>query len=119
MACGRPALDLIVTMDDATSTIYSAFLVEEEGTISDVSRTASRCSPRIRLGNLPSSWDGFRRPAALGFRVLLLMKRLQSRGVGFAKRRAQFAAMQVLLDLDRLATAVAISAKPNRVACMA
>jgi len=31
---GRPALDLIVTMDDATSTIYSAFLVEEEGTAS-------------------------------------------------------------------------------------
>lgn len=30
----RPALDLIVTMDDATSTIYSAFLVEEEGTAS-------------------------------------------------------------------------------------
>jgi transposase len=29
----RP-LDLIVTLDDATSTIYSAFLVEEEGTIS-------------------------------------------------------------------------------------
>src|ERR1700742_3442012 len=29
---GRPALDLIVTMDDATSEIYSAFLVEEEGT---------------------------------------------------------------------------------------
>src|SRR4029077_13438235 len=28
------ALDLIVTMDDATSTIYSAFLVEEEGTAS-------------------------------------------------------------------------------------
>ena len=27
-----PALDLIVTMDDATSEIYSAFLVEEEGT---------------------------------------------------------------------------------------
>ena len=25
------ALDLIVTVDDATSTIYSAFLVEEEG----------------------------------------------------------------------------------------
>jgi hypothetical protein len=32
--CGRPMLDLIVTMDDATSTIYSAFLVEEEGTAS-------------------------------------------------------------------------------------
>jgi transposase len=30
----RPALDLIVTMDDATSTIYSAFLMEEEGTVS-------------------------------------------------------------------------------------
>ena len=31
---GQPTLDLIVTMDDATSTIYSAFLVEEEGTAS-------------------------------------------------------------------------------------
>jgi transposase len=31
---GRPALDLIVTLDDATGTIYSAFLVEEEGTAS-------------------------------------------------------------------------------------
>jgi transposase len=31
---GEPPLDLIVTMDDATSTIYSAFLVEEEGTAS-------------------------------------------------------------------------------------
>jgi transposase len=31
---GQPELDLIVTMDDATSTIYSAFLVEEEGTTS-------------------------------------------------------------------------------------
>ncbi|MEI9408520.1 ISNCY family transposase [Mesorhizobium salmacidum] len=30
----EPELDLIVTMDDATSTIYSAFLVEEEGTAS-------------------------------------------------------------------------------------
>ena len=29
---GRPAMDLIVTMDDATSEIYSAFLIEEEGT---------------------------------------------------------------------------------------
>lgn len=28
----QPPLDLIVTMDDATSTVYSAFLVEEEGT---------------------------------------------------------------------------------------
>ena len=31
---GQPDLDLIVTMDDATSTIYSAFLVEQEGTAS-------------------------------------------------------------------------------------
>jgi len=31
---GREAMDLIVTMDDATSEIYSAFLVEEEGTAS-------------------------------------------------------------------------------------
>ncbi len=31
---GQAPLDLIVTMDDATSTVYSAFLVEEEGTAS-------------------------------------------------------------------------------------
>jgi hypothetical protein len=31
---GQPPLDLVVTMDDATSTIYSALLVEEEGTAS-------------------------------------------------------------------------------------
>ena len=31
---GQPPLDLIVTMDDATSEIYSAFLAEEEGTAS-------------------------------------------------------------------------------------
>jgi transposase len=31
---GQPELDLIVTLDDATSAIYSAFLVEEEGTAS-------------------------------------------------------------------------------------
>jgi hypothetical protein len=66
----------------------------------DVARTAVVLMARLR--NLPNFWDGFRRPAALGFRVLLLMKRLQSRGVGLAKRRAQFAAMRVLLDLDRL-----------------
>ena len=28
---GQPAMDLIVTLDDATSRIYSAFLVPEEG----------------------------------------------------------------------------------------
>ena len=31
---GLPALDLIVTMDDATSAVFSAFLTEEEGTAS-------------------------------------------------------------------------------------
>jgi transposase len=31
---GEAALDLVVTMDDATSKLYSAFLVEEEGTVS-------------------------------------------------------------------------------------
>lgn len=31
---GQPPLDLVVTMDDATSVIYSAFLVVEEGTAS-------------------------------------------------------------------------------------
>jgi hypothetical protein len=30
----RRPLDLIVTMDDATNTVYSALLVEEEGTAS-------------------------------------------------------------------------------------
>jgi transposase len=30
----QPALDLIITMDDASSEIYSAFLIEEEGTLS-------------------------------------------------------------------------------------
>ncbi len=31
---GQPALDLIVTLDDATGAVHSAFLVEEEGTAS-------------------------------------------------------------------------------------
>ena len=31
---GQPTLDLIVTLDDATSAIYSAFLIKEEGTAS-------------------------------------------------------------------------------------
>jgi transposase len=33
---GHGPLDLVVTLDDATSEIYSAFLVEEEGTVSSV-----------------------------------------------------------------------------------
>jgi hypothetical protein len=31
---GQPALDLVITLDDATSAIYSAVLVEQEGTAS-------------------------------------------------------------------------------------
>ena len=41
-----PALDLVVTMDVATSEIYSAFLVEEEGTDSNSIRTPCRASVR-------------------------------------------------------------------------
>lgn len=48
---GRPALDLIVTMDDATSEIYSAFLVEEEGTMSTFVGLLETC----RSHGLPSS----------------------------------------------------------------
>src|SRR6195256_4475651 len=48
---GRPQLDLIVTMDDATSTIYSAFLVEEEGTAS----TFRGCLEVFTAHGLPSS----------------------------------------------------------------
>jgi transposase len=33
---GQPPLDLIVTMDDATAEVYSAFLVAEEGTFSSL-----------------------------------------------------------------------------------
>jgi transposase len=48
---GRPQLDLIVTMDDATSTIYSAFLIEEEGTAS----TFRACLDVFTVHGLPSS----------------------------------------------------------------
>lgn len=48
---GQPMLDLIVTMDDATSTIYSAFLVEEEGTASSFHGLAETLSAK----GLPSS----------------------------------------------------------------
>jgi len=48
---GQPALDLIVTMDDATSTIYSAFLVGEEGTAS----TFRACLEVFAEQGLPSS----------------------------------------------------------------
>jgi hypothetical protein len=48
---GQSALDLIVTMDDATSTLYSAFLVEEEGTASSL----RACLEAFGKKGLPSS----------------------------------------------------------------
>jgi transposase len=48
---GAPELDLIVTMDDATSEVYSAFLVEEEGTAS----TFRGCLDVFGTKGLPSS----------------------------------------------------------------
>ena len=48
---GQPEMDLIVTMDDATSTVYSAFLVEEEGTMSTFQGLAQVCTEH----GLPSS----------------------------------------------------------------
>jgi transposase len=47
----RAPLDLIVTMDDATSTVYSAFLIEEEGTAS----TFRACLEVFAAHGLPSS----------------------------------------------------------------
>jgi transposase len=49
---GRAMLDLIVTMDDATSTIYSAFLIEEEGTAS----TFRGCLEVFTAQGLPSGF---------------------------------------------------------------
>src|SRR5439155_8449131 len=46
-----PPLNLIVTMDDATSTIYSAFLVGDEGTAS----TLRACLEVFAMKGLPSS----------------------------------------------------------------
>lgn len=48
---GQPDLDLIVTMDDATSDIYSAFLVEEEGTASSL----RACLETFAAKGLPAS----------------------------------------------------------------
>ena len=48
---GQAACDLIVTMDDATSEIYSAFLVEEEGTAS----TFQALKQVFSVKGLPSS----------------------------------------------------------------
>jgi hypothetical protein len=43
---GRPALDLVVTLDDATSEVYSAILVAEEGTASSLRALAEVIADR-------------------------------------------------------------------------
>ena len=50
---GVPPLDLVVTMDDATSEIYSAFLVEEEG----IASTFRALLEVFTARGLPSSRD--------------------------------------------------------------
>lgn len=49
---GQAELDLIATLDDATSTTYSAFLVEEEGTASSL----RGCLEVFTEHGLPSSF---------------------------------------------------------------
>ena len=49
----RPALDLIVTLDDATSELYSAFLVEEEGTFSSLRAWRSGATSVVAPGSQP------------------------------------------------------------------
>ena len=44
--------DLIVTMDDATSTIYSAFFVDEEGTMSSLRALSEVIGARGLFGSL-------------------------------------------------------------------
>ena len=51
---GQPALDLIVTLDDATGAIYSAFLVDEEGTAS----TFRALKETLGVHGLPMSLGG-------------------------------------------------------------
>jgi hypothetical protein len=56
---GRPMLDLVVTMDDATSTLYSAFLVEEEGTASSFrGLTETLCAKGLPSSLLTASRHG-------------------------------------------------------------
>ena len=62
---GQPPLDLIVTMDDATSEIYSAFFVEEEGTMSSLRALAETAeAAAARLDEFEAGWSG-RYPAII------------------------------------------------------
>ena len=53
---GRPPIDLVVTLDDATSELFSAFLVEEEGTASSfrgLAEVIARPGPVLRALHRP------------------------------------------------------------------
>ena len=65
---GQPPLDLIVTLDDATSEIYSAFLVAEEGTASSFRGLAETIARKGLFCSLYTDRGGhyFRTPAAGG-----------------------------------------------------
>ena len=65
---GQPPLDLVVTLDDATSAIYSAFLVAEEGTASSLRGLAETIARRGLFCSLYTDRGGhyFRTPAAGG-----------------------------------------------------
>ncbi len=71
MACGAAMLDLIVSLDDATSAIYSAFLVEEEDTASTF------CTLEEVFGRhgLPLS------PTPIGTRITFIRRRLAVRSI--------------------------------------
>ena len=64
----RPPLDLIVTLDDATSEVYSAFLVEEEGTASSFRGLAETIARRGLFCSLYTDRGGhyFHTPVAGG-----------------------------------------------------
>ena len=65
---GQPPLDLVVTLDDATSAIYSAFLVAEEGTASSLRGLAETIARQGLFCSLYTDRGGhyFRTPAAGG-----------------------------------------------------
>ena len=67
-SAGAPACDLVVTLDDATSAIYSAILVEEEGTASSFAGLLETFTARGLPGSLytdrAATTSPRRRPAA-------------------------------------------------------
>ena len=65
---GRPPLDLVVTLDDATSEVYSAFLVAEEGTASSFRALAEVIARKGLFCSLYTDRGGhyFHTPAAGG-----------------------------------------------------